>query len=154
MFAQETLPFTGLGGQMYTPCRSRRFGLVPIGSFIYLIFSSSGIIFHCLPTPSPPPSQACAPHFLAAARATVPGQDDEKAIFHPTLSLLFSKLSTSALPPTPTEQLVRWCWMVGGQTVGRYFIAVWGAAAQVGVVIITQQQCSTYFTTPAIWTII
>lgn len=104
---------------MYTPCRSRRFGLVSIGSFIYLIFSSSGIIFHCLPTPSPPPSQACAPHFLAAARATVPGQDDEKAIFHPTLSLLFSKLSTSALPPTPTEQLVRWCWMVGGQTVGR-----------------------------------
>lgn len=60
MFAQETLPF----------CCWLLWIRVPIGSFIYLIFSSSGIIFHCLSYPHPTPPTKTS--------------DDEKAIFHPS----------------------------------------------------------------------
>lgn len=95
-------------------CPNRKFYLLNIFLLGNNISLSSNTI--STPFPSARTTLSCS----GKGHRAVPGQDDEKAIFHPTLSLLFSKLSTSALPPTPTEQLVRWwCWMVGGQTVGR-----------------------------------
>lgn len=101
--------------------------VVPIGSFIYLIFSSSGIIFHCLaPTPSSPTTRQTPLHIIASL-----GQSPyqrwrrmRRRFFIPFV--LFC--SPTLLPPP--EQLPRW--------LGRYFIAVWGRDD----VIIQQQPAS------------
>lgn len=77
--------------------------VVPIGSFIYLIFSSSGIIFHCLaPTPSPPTTRQTPLHIIASLgqspyQSSAEVEEDEKAIFHPLCPVLF------AHPSTPTR---------------------------------------------------
>lgn len=107
--------------------RSVRSVRVPIGSFIYLIFSSSGIIFHCLSNQHPrntPWHFLCSWCFYCHATTTASVWDDEKAIFH---AVPFTQTPTPDLPSVAKHHHSN---LLGGGASGRYFMAVWGPASQ------------------------